>query len=356
MPTLPRGPRSAVTIKDVAERAGVSMGSVSTALNHPDRVTPSMRRRVQKAIDELGFVRNSAARSLAAGSSNTIGFVLVDLENSLFVDMARGAEAVAQEAGLFVVLANSDIDLAKQESYMNLFDEEGVAGMLVAPVAGHLAGMERARAHGREVVVLDAVPAMGGCCSVSSNNEHAGYLAARHLLELGRTRLAFAGGPTELGPVADRLNGARRAIAETGDSASLEYLASEEIQAPQGRTIGYELAARNPSEVPDGVIAAADLLAMGLLQALVDASDLRVPDDVAIIACDDNKAAYGSLIPISTVSLPGHQVGAAGMRLLVEELRSPDTHTHRTVILEPGLVARESTVGRLRTAHAQVPA
>src|SRR4051794_15324788 len=253
MPTPPRGTRSAVTIRDVAERAGVSMGSVSTAINHPDRVTPAMRTRVQKAIDDLGFVRNSAARSLAVGSSNTIGFVLVDLENSLFVDMARGAESVAQEAGLFVVLANSDISLAKQVSYLNLFEEEGVAGMLLAPVAGHLDGMERARAHGREVVVLDAVPAMGNCCSVSTDNEHAGYLAARHLLDLGRTRLAFVGGPTLLRPVADRLSGARRAVAETG-SATLEYLPSEDMQAPPGRIIGYELAARDPAEAPDGII------------------------------------------------------------------------------------------------------
>ncbi|HEY8590322.1 MAG TPA: LacI family DNA-binding transcriptional regulator [Naasia sp.] len=338
--------RPTVTIKHVAELAGVSLGSVSMALNHPDRVTPEMRARVLKAVDELGFVRNSAARSLAAGTSNTVGFVLIDLENSYFVDMARGAEAAAQDAGMFVVLANSDIQASKQDNYLNLFEQERVSGVLLAPVAGRLDGMDRTRERGIPVVVLDTMPDMRGCCSVSTNYELAGYLAARHLLELGRRRLAFAGGPLTYRAVADRKAGAERAVREVG--GTLEYLESSELQAPDGREVGYRIAARDAAERPDGIVAAADLLALGILQALLTASALRIPEDVALVACDDNKAAHDSIIPVSTVSLPGFEVGQAGTQLLLEEIQSPETHTHRSVVLEPSLVARESTIGRLR--------
>ena len=97
-------------MQDVANHAGVAIGTVSNVLNRPNLVAERTRRKVENAIAALGFVRNSAARSLAAGSSNTVGLVLVDLENSFFVDIARGVEATTARAGLKLLLANSDID------------------------------------------------------------------------------------------------------------------------------------------------------------------------------------------------------------------------------------------------------
>src|SRR5687767_12136214 len=110
------------SMSDVAKRAGVALGTVSNAVNSPDKVSEDTLKRVQMAIEELGFVRNRAARALAAGTSNTIGFVLADLSNSFFVDMARGAEEVAQEHKMSVLLANSDVIVPKQKTYLNLFD------------------------------------------------------------------------------------------------------------------------------------------------------------------------------------------------------------------------------------------
>lgn len=338
-----------VTMSDVAAAAGVSLGTVSNALNHPERVTDELRTRVQRAIDSLGFVRNSAARSLAAGSSNTVGFVLVDLANSLFVDMARGAEVAAQAAGMYLVMANSDVSAGKQRTYLEHFNQEQVAGILATLVGGELDGLEGARRAGRPVVVLDTNTAIGDTCRVETDYELSGYLAAQHLLSLGRRRLAFAGGPVRMPAIGDRLRGAQRAVREAG--AVLEHLDSAEIQADNGREIGERLRARDRADLPDGVVAAADLVALGLMQALVDV-DIAFPDDIALIACDDNKSAYDSLIPISTIDLPGYQMGRSAMELLLEEIRSPETHTHRRVIIEPKLTARESTVGRTRSAPA----
>lgn len=342
MTTMRKSPPS---MSDVARLAGVALGTVSNVLNSPDKVSADTIAKVQAAIDELGFVRNRAARALAAGTSSTIGFVLVDLSNSFFVDMARGAEEVAEEAGMSLLLANSDVLEAKQKRYLNLFDEERVAGILLAPIPGHPDGLQKARSHGRDVVLLNDSTDAKDICSVVVNNVHGGYLAAQHLIELGRRRILFAGGDERLVPVRDRRIGVERAIAETNGTVTLEYIVTDEVQAAHGREVGAALLARPASERPDGIVAAADLLALGVLQALAG-SDIRVPQDIAIVGHDNNRAAWDSIIPLSTISQPGHDVGASAAALLIEEIRQPARHVHKKVILEPSLIVRESTAGR----------
>lgn len=343
-----RGPRrrSSVTISDVAARAGVSTGTVSNVLNRPNHVDADMVRKVQAAISELGYVRNSAARSLAAGSSSSVGFVLVDLANSLFADMARGAEAEAERAGFYLVIANSDVRAEKQRAYLDHFAQEQVAGTLLTAVGNDVSGLSDARRAGQHVVLLDIDPrAVEDSCTVVTDYEAAGYLAATHLIELGRRRIAFAGGPIDGYAVGGRWRGVQRAVAEAGDGVSLVHYDSPDVRVDDGHLIGERLMAAPAAERPDGVVTAADLVAFGLMQRLLDAG-IHIPSDVAIVACDDNKSAYGSAVPISTVDLPGFEMGRSGMQLLLDELDNGEHHLHRTVVIPPQLTVRESSVGR----------
>ena len=331
---------------DVARHAGVALGTVSNVLNRPENVTPELVVRVSASIDTLGFVRNRAASKLAAGVSNTVGVILVDLSNSYFTDMVKGAEQLAAEAGKILVLGNSDIDERRQGSYLQFFEEEQVSGILVAPLNGVLRGRPRATARRRPLVILDAALQQHDYCAVSTNNLVAGRIAAKHLLDLGRRRLAFAGGPVGRSQaLADRLQGVREAVAAVED-ATLEYLPTDEVQVSDGRIVGELLATRDADQRPDGIVAAADLLAFGIVQVLFHTSRARFPDDIALVACDDNRSAYDSVVPISTVDLPGLAMGEAGMRLLLEELTSKGVHEHRHIVLDPALTARESTLGR----------
>lgn len=346
------GKNGSVTMLDVAHHAGVAIGTVSNVLNHPDGVTPSIRDRVIASIDELGFVRNRTASKLAAGVSNTVGVVLADLDNSYFTDMVRGAEKSASKAGKFVVVGNSDIDMSKQRSYLNYFDEEQVSGILVAPLGGVIPPTDRHLARRRPLVILDAARQQHDNCAVSTNNVAAGRMAAEHLLGLGRRRLVFAGGPVSRSrALADRLQGAREAVAQVV-GATLEHISTDEIQIEDGRQVGALLTERGADTLPDGIVAAADLLALGIVQVLTSASPYRFPDDIALVACDDNRSAYDSTVPISTVDLPGLEMGSTGMRLLLEELTDGATHEHRHVTLDPTLTARESTLGRSHTFEA----
>ncbi|MEU2200100.1 LacI family DNA-binding transcriptional regulator [Isoptericola sp. NPDC019482] len=335
--------RSSPSISDVARAAGVSMGTVSNVLNGTVRVTPATRARVEAAIRELGFVRNGVARSLAAGRSSTLGFVIIDLANSYFLDIARGAEEEAGRAGLNLLLANSDMSEEKQRTYVDLFVEDRVAGILVAANHGSTQDLHRS-APGVPLVVVDAPGDHSDVCSVVPDNELGGYLAATHLVEQGRRRLLFAG-TTELVPVRDRLLGVERAVAEH-PGVVLEVEQTGNVQVEDGRRVGDDLVLRDPRERPDGVVAAADLLAVGVLQSLLLSSSLRVPDDVAIIGYDDNRAAWDSAVPLSTVRQPGEAVGQEAVKLLLEELETgPDAHRHRLVTCEPRLVVRASTGG-----------
>lgn len=337
--SIPPAPSTA-RMEDVAKRAGVALGTVSNVINRPQKVSRATIDKVQRAINELGFVPNRAARALAAGTSNTIGVVIADLSNSFFVDMARGAESIAADSSINVVLANTDMRSSKQAANLDLFRQERMAGILLAPLPGADASLLSGRKGPPLVFLNDA--AIEGACTVSVDNEHGGYLAANHLLSIGRRRLLFAGDPAQAVPIADRLRGVERAVREVAD-ASLELSYTPEVQAENGRTLGFEIMNRPKPERPDGIVAAADLLALGLVQILGADGSIRIPEDIAITGYDNNRAAWESLIPITTIDQPGEQIGSVAMALLLEEIRDPEGHEHVHSVLEPSLVVRAST-------------
>jgi len=335
------------SMKDVALAAGVSLGTVSNVLNHPDKVSPATAAKVRQAIARLGFVRNDAARSLASGSNKSVGMVLADIENTLFVDLAQGAQEAAREAGLHLLLANAACDMELQDDYLDLFDRSRVTGVLLAPMEDSTEGIARIRAHGRPVVLLNYAPAPGTCCSVLVNNEQVGYLAARHLIDLGRTRLAYLLAHQDYQPVRDRQRGIRRAVAES-PAVTLEEIDAGGLTVTYGQEVGRMLAARTATTRPDGVIAVADALANGVIHELQTRNRISIPQDISVVGCENNRGAGPSTVSLTAVDTPGHLMGQEALRLLLEEARTPSQHRHVTVVLEPELMIRSSTAPAAR--------
>ena len=337
----------APSMVDVARHAGVALGTVSNVLNNPDKVADATRARVLDSIQALGFVRNSLARSLVSGSGNTVGFVIVDIGNSFFVDIARGAQDAFGKSGMKLLLANSDVDLASQDAYLDLFDEARVSGMLLAPLDAPLDGATKVRSHGRPVVLVNWPGEPGQSCGVVVDEELGGYLATRHLLETGRRRLLFIGGPLVLHAVEQRYAGARRAVEEWGAGAVLDLLETTRLTVPAGLEVGHAIVEMSPSDRPDGIFASADALAAGCVQALIYGG-IAVPDDIAVIGYDNNHFASDSVVPISTVGQPGPEMGRIAAELLLEETDPAAFHDHRTIVLEPSLIVRTSTRSSMR--------
>jgi LacI family transcriptional regulator len=334
--------RARPSIGDVAALAGVSLGTVSNVLNHPSRVAPTTADKVVRAMAMLDYVPDGVARSLAAGSSRTIGIVLPDLANSLFVDVARGAESAAEAADHTLMIANSDTRLEREARYLRTFGQARVAGILLTlndeehytTIAGEIP-------RSASTVMLNLAVPVARSCSVSVDNELGGRLATEHLADTGRRRLVFVGGPESLEPVRDRARGFERAVRERG----LEHVRTARpsgVNRADGWTIGGTLVPDVRAGRVDGVVAATDLLAAGILQAFSTAG-IDVPGDVGVVGYDNNQAAWDSPIPITTIAQPGEDMGRAGAELVLEEARGGSEHRHRAVVLEPSLVVRAST-------------
>jgi len=341
-----------ISIREVAAHAGVSVGTVSNVLNRPDIVAPPTRERVHAAIKALGFVRNESARQLRAGRSRTIGLVVLDVANPFFTDVARGVEDEASMAGLSVILCNSDEQLPKENRYLELLEEHRVQGILITPVAGADERLARLQRRGTPVILVDSRSASGSQCSVAVDDVLGGDVAVSHLLEAGHERLAYVGGPPGLRQVADRHEGAVRALQRAGRNGSdLLVIETAALNVPAGQRAGAEIAAMR--DRPTAVFCANDLVALGLLQEMTR-QRIRVPDDMAIVGYDDIEFAAAAAVPLSSVRQPRQQLGRTAAQLLLEESLGDGEHQHRQVIFQPELEVRRSSqaAGSSRSAAA----
>ncbi|QAB18923.1 LacI family transcriptional regulator [Leucobacter muris] len=334
----------ATSIRDVAREAGVSVGTVSNVLNRPGIVAPATVARVTEAIEALGFVRNDAARQLRAGRSRSFGLVVLDTRNPFFMDVAHGAQGRALDDGYTVLMGGSDESSEREQSLLDMFEEHRVAGVLISPVRTELTQLHRLRDAGIPVVLVDRGTSDRSFSSVSVDDVEGGRIAARHLIEAGRRRIAFVGGPEGLEQVDDRLAGAR-SIVEQHAGASIELFPTEALSVLEGRRIGGLLAQMEADRRPDAVFAANDMLAMGVLQALVMTGSLRVPEDVALIGYDDIDFASAAVVPISSVRQPAVEIGATAVDLLLKEAEAGSTAEREQIVFQPRLVVRSSTAG-----------
>jgi len=328
------------SIKDVAVHAGVSVGTVSNVLNHPSRVSSATVTRVQTSISELGFVRNDAARQLRAGESRTIALLVFDAANPFFTALARGAEDAATEEGYSVILANSSESQDREHSYLDLFEEQRVRGILVSPYGEVEERLSALKKFGIPSVLVDRVSEKQLFSSVSVDDHAGGSIAAKHLLSLGRTKLGFVGGPLEIPQVADRLQGAKDALRLT-PTATLTVFETSATTVLEGRRAGEEISALPRDERPTALFAANDLVAIGLLQALVATGSLQVPEDIAIVGYDDIDFATSAIVPLTSIRQPSALMGETALKLLSEEALDP-AQKPRRVVFQPELVIRDS--------------
>ncbi|WP_442574552.1 LacI family DNA-binding transcriptional regulator [Microbacterium sp. F51-2R] len=331
-----------VSIRDVAVRAGVSVGTVSNVLNRPEEVSAESVQRVTQAIDELGYVRNDAARKLRAGVSTTIGFVVLSGQNPFYTDVVRGAEDEATRHGIAILYGNTDEDVSREKLYLDLFEEQQVRGLLIAPYGDVTSRLQRLRTRGIAAVLVDRFSGDGRFSSVSVDSTIGGTMAVDHLISEGRRRIAFVGGPFDIRQVTDRLAGARVVVDDAGSGVSLEVIATAAMSVEEGVAAGARILAQPRRQWPDALFAANDLLALGLLQSLVVDGRLRVPDDIAIIGFDDIPFAAAAAVPLSSIRQPSRMIGRTALRIVLEEAADPDSIPRQTVF-KPELVVRAST-------------
>ncbi|MEV0586416.1 LacI family DNA-binding transcriptional regulator [Nonomuraea sp. NPDC050310] len=328
------------TINTIAERAGVSIASVSRVLNGlPTR--PDTERKVMKAADELGYVRNAVARSLKSRRTHQIAFAMADIGNPVYLAMVRQIQPVLKAAGYRLVLHSTDAVVADEIDVLHSLGERYVDGLIMCPIRvtdDHLKMIAAARA---PVVIIGLVPDGTQVDNVRADSRAGVRLAVHHLHSLGRRRIGFLNGPLDTVPGAAREAAYREALDELGLPYEESLVQIGDFYREAGAGAARELLARSPGV--DALMCANDLIALGALDVL-RASGRRVPEDVAVVGMDDTDLAAASWPTLTSVSLGSAERGRAAAELLLARLEEGD-RTPSVVTVEPRLVIRESTGG-----------
>ncbi|WP_410668098.1 LacI family DNA-binding transcriptional regulator [Amycolatopsis sp. cmx-4-68] len=340
-----------ITIRDVAELARVSPASVSNYFHKPRKLSDGTRQRIQQAVDALGFVPNDAARTLRTGVSPVIGYIAFELAGATTPEIAAAIEQRVSAEGMYMLMANDTGSEQRERSYLQLFANQQVSGVIIAPVGNVEAELARMRSFGIASVLSARRAESPEQASVSIDHVAGGKLAATHLIERGRKRIGFVSSSLELKQVADRLNGALSAI-HSAPGVTLEVLPVPERSVEAGIACAEAIASRPPAQRPDALFCANDLLAIGVVQAFVSSKIVSVPADIAVVGYDDIEFARSTIVPLTTIRTPHADLGTAVADLLFAEIDalgaagSPEgvALPRPQIEFSPELVVRASTV------------
>jgi LacI family transcriptional regulator, galactose operon repressor len=337
-----------VTIKEVAEYAGVSRATVSRVLNNHAYVAEDVRSRVQEAMNTLGYEPNRAARRLRANSSDLLGLIIPDVENPLFQSLVRGVEDTAYANQLNVMLCNTDDNPEKQKVYLRVMQAERAAGLIVVPTHPNDGRMlAPVQESGIPIVLLDRETNDFEADMVRVDNVYGAYLAVRHLIQLGHQRIAVIAGTQVLTPGRERLQGAYQAFQEMGVAVDPALVRIGNFKLESGYELTHTLMRLDTP--PDAMFVSNNLMTLGALRALHEL-DVQIPQQVALVGFDDMPWAGDLNPPLTAVSQPGRELGEQAVQLLLRRIARPNAPFQKA-IMQPRLIVRVSCGANYRSAE-----
>jgi LacI family transcriptional regulator len=305
------------TIADVARRARVSTATVSRVLAGHGRARQETRERVLAAARDLGYRPSGVARSLRQRATRTLGLIVTDIENPFFPQLVRAVEDAAHDLGYAILLCNAADDPERESEYLDLLVDRWVDGVVIA--ASSLGGRHRAwLADAPLPIVLVNSPVQDiGLSTISSDNHAGGWLAARHLAELGHRRIGLIGAPHRNVDGPARLAGARHALRAAGIEDRVIHVAADDAGVAGGQRAAAEILAGDTGVT--GLVAYNDLMAIGAMRA-VRASGRQVPDDVSVTGFDDVDLAAFVDPPLTTIAQSTSEMGRWAVDQLIRTL------------------------------------
>lgn len=329
-------------IYDVAKEARVSLATVSAVVNESAYVSPGLKTRVTAAIQKLAYQPNLVARGLAKQQTRTLGMIAPNIANPFWPEVVRGVEDAAHAAGYTLLLASNDDDPAKEARYLRMFLAKRVDGLLVTKAVGPLdaevAGLLRA-AKTPVVQLMRSTPAFAGDKVLVDEREGV-YEGVAHLLRMGYRRIAMINGVEKVSTSAQRLVGYREALQDWSVDADPALVAHGDFRIESGYVAGIQLLKRRP----DAVFVGNYLMTVGFMRALRQ-YQLRCPEDIAVVTCDDHPWLDSFHPRLTTVNLPKYELGQAAAKMLVRRLQpgeEPPPKRSQVVTLKTMLCLRES--------------
>ena len=342
----------AATITRVADRAGVSIATVSRASADPGTVSKKLLLRVQEAARALNYRPSRAARMLRGATSQAVGVVIPDLENPFFTSAVRGIDSVLQAAGYTLLLANSDEDVARERNVLQTLRAEGVVGIIFVPINAARDAYREVLAPPLHTVAIDRSPVGLRPDLVTVDNVEGTRCGVAHLIEMGHREVALLGGPLRHSTATERERGYEQALKEGGLPLCADLVYRADFREGGGYH-GMKALLALPRR-PTAVFVANNLMTLGAFRALHEAR-IRIPEELALVGFDDMPWATSLNPPLTAVSQPSQEIGSAAADLLLDRIARPD-RTIRHVILETTLVVRASCGASLHRARPKAAA
>jgi LacI family transcriptional regulator len=327
------------TIRDVAQLAGVSTATVSKVVNNIPYVSDDTRQQVLDAISQLNYHTNTIARGLRKSKTATIGLITDDIEGVFTMAMMRGVEEIASARGSHVFLCNSYGDMEREREHLQALLAKQVDGIIL---------MSGYRVQQRAAPALDIgdVPVaylyqytadLAAPCIVP-DDYGGGALGTRHLIELGRRRVAFINGPEHFEATHARLKGYRDALEQGGLAFDPALVRAGKWNQRSGYTLTHDLMAQ--ADPPDALFCASDSLAAGAIDALHELGR-QIPHDVAVVGFDNRYFSAYQRPPLTTVALPLYEMGVLAAEMLMEPATQP-RQQREMFSVDCSLVVRQS--------------
>jgi LacI family transcriptional regulator len=328
-----------ITIKDIAKEAGVSINTVSRALNNKPDVNKLTRENILKIAERLQYTPNDLAKSLHLKKSGVVAVVVANIANPFYSQIIEACEAVAKKFRSTVMVCNSSEDPTQERDALRMLIAKRVDGILITPVKTDKNSIGFLRGTGLPFVLLNRHPKEGDVDYVVGNNVKGAFLAVTHLLERGKRRIVYLAGPNHLNSVKERVKGCKSAVDASPHNPELhiQYTKLDMLES-------YEQTKKILSrmKLPIGLFVYNDSMAMGAMKAVREAG-LAIPQEVGVVGYDD--IVYSSLleVPLTTIRQPSYRIGEKATEILFDRIQSEHETVPQHVIFEPELMIRESS-------------
>jgi LacI family transcriptional regulator len=345
-----------ITIKDIARMANVSHTTVSRALNNKSRIKNETKEKILTIARELNYQPNFIARSLVMKRTKTLGFVITNIANPFYTELAQGIESTAIGLGYNIIFCSTHSDLSTEKHYIDMLRSKGVDGIIfssahmgdpnilvLAEEAFPIVLVNRRTYH---PIVREKVDYVG------IDNILGGFLAVEHLIRLGHQRIGVIGGSSESSVGFERLEGGKKALATYGLKVIGDYFLEGDFLKGSGHRGGKEFL--KMAEPPTAIFATNDYMALGTYQAIIEEGQ-RVPEDIALIGFNDIEFTATKGVELTTIGQKKYEMGALAVNILVEKIEGIESKpSTKEIFLKPELIIRKTCGFYLRGYQRKV--
>jgi len=332
----------AVTLRDIAEIAGVSVSTVSRVLNgksEKHRISADTKQKVVSAAERLNYRPNQLARGLRLQKTQTIGLICPDISNPFFANISRSVQIHAYENGYSTLVGNTDENIETEIEQIGLLKSKGVDGFVIMPVGLESCHIEELLQDNVPLVLLDRCFDDLKTNSVVVNNFKGAYMATEHLIKYGHTRIAIIQGLQNTSTNNARVGGFKSALEDYNIPISSSLIVGKSF----GQKSGYleTKLLLNLDEPPTAIFATSDLITLGAFNAVYE-EGLSIPEDISIVSFDDVDFGAFLAAPLTTIAQPKDLMGEMAVKLLLEDIAQKGSAKKSRIVLKPELVQRNS--------------